>query len=61
MSSSTDLEIAQSFLKSKAKNVILEIHDVRGIEMQKYSHYPNEKEVLLARDQTYKIKKMTNK
>ena len=61
MSSSTDLEIAQSFFKSKAKNVILEIHDVRGIEMQKYSHYPNEKEVLLARDQTYKIKKMTNK
>nr|DAP44729.1 MAG TPA: ADP-ribosyl-(Dinitrogen reductase) hydrolase [Bacteriophage sp.] len=29
--------------------------------MQKYSNYPQEKEVLLSRGKTYKIKKMTNK
>ena len=43
------------------KNIIFEINNVKGIDMQKYSNYPQEKEVLLSRGKTYKIKKMTNK
>lgn len=61
MSSSTDLEVARQFLKWDWKNIIFEINNVKGIDMQKYSNYPQEKEVLLSRGKTYKIKKMTNK
>lgn len=61
VSSSTDIESVKQFLNWDGKSIIFEMHNVKGIDMQNYSNYPQEKEILLPRGRKYTIKNITDK